>query len=523
MHDSHDIPLEPTLAVDDSVSPPEPPEKVRYMPGNCALLIGPGEVLVKRLEGLKVVGLRPALLCTDLANPGPLPRGLRVLTGHPAAITGWMGAFYAWIDTARGREDLAPLSWHADGHFDWVLDFSGLDRPAAPPQGWYSLRADDYPAFKAALLEIARHLREGYEKPRYFRLEASMCAHRRQGVAGCHACLTVCPAGAIRSDKEAVSIEPYLCQGCGTCALVCPGGAVRHVVPGTAHQIGRLARMLSAWRSAGGGETGLWIVGHASGDVAPGGWLPFRIDEAPSLGAEFWLAALTMGCRRVAIDVAGLPVESRRAIETQLAWCRSLLAGLGYPPALGLAETAGELAGIPSMPELAPTDLTPEDDKRLLLFAALDALVREPAAAPSFELPAGPLGEVRIAADRCTLCAACVRLCPTGALSLPGSTTQLAFTEEKCLQCGLCAEGCPEQAVSLVPRLLVDPAARRAPRVVAEAEPYACTACGKPFATRAQIARSQALMADHPMFQGDNARLMEMCPDCRQRAMIGAL
>jgi hypothetical protein len=35
------------------------------------------------------------------------------------------------------------------------------------------------------------------------------------------------------------------------------------------------------------------------------------------------------------------------------------------------------------------------------------------------------------------------------------------------------------------------------------------------------IARSQALMADHPMFRGENARLMTLCPDCRQRAMAG--
>lgn len=517
MDDTH---LEHALEVAASLATPMP-DKVYYTPGNCALLIGPTALLLKRLEVLKVAGLRAALLCTDLADPDTLPRGLRALAGRPATITGWMGAFHAHLDTALGQVDLAPLSWHADGHFDWVIDFSGLERPAVPPLGWYSLPPDDYPALKMALLEIARRLREGYEKPRYFRLDASLCAHRRQGVAGCQACLAVCPAGAIRSDNGSVSIEPHLCQGCGTCALVCPAGAVRHVVPGTPQQLARLARMLGAWRAAGGGEVGLWIVRQAIPDAYPDGWVPFEIDEPASLGAEFWLAALAMGCRRVAVDVAGLPAESRRVIETHVAWCRTLLVGLGHPPVLGLAGTAEELAGIPALPDLPSADLQVGDDKRSLLLAALDALIPKPAPAVAIELPAGPLGEVHIAADRCTLCAACVRLCPTGALSLPGSKTQLAFTEERCLQCGLCANSCPEQAVSLAPRLLVDPAARRIPRVVAEAEPYTCTACGKPFATQAQVARSQALMSAHPMFQGEKARLMTLCAECRQKAVAG--
>jgi hypothetical protein len=66
-------------------------------------------------------------------------------------------------------------------------------------------------------------------------------------------------------------------------------------------------------------------------------------------------------------------------------------------------------------------------------------------------------------------------------------------------------------------------AARTTPRVVAQAEMFACTGCGTPFATRAMVVRSRTLMAEHPMFQGDNARLMELCPDCRQQAMTGAL
>ncbi|MFN3595366.1 MAG: 4Fe-4S binding protein [Thiobacillaceae bacterium] len=484
-------------------------------------MIGQAEVLLKRLEALRVVGLRPALLCTDLTDPARLPRGLRALTGRPAAITGWMGAFHARIDTPHGQEDLAPLSWHADGHFDWVLDFGNQPRPVVPPPGWYSLPADDYPALKVALLEIARRLRDGYDKPRYFALDTTLCAHRRQGVKGCSACLAVCPAGAIHSDKESVSIEPHLCQGCGTCALVCPTGAVRHVLPGTAWQIGRLARMLSEWRASQACGPGLWIVSHTVQDAPPDGWTPLTVERVASLGPEFWLAALAMGYRRVAIDSRDPWLHDPAILDAQVAWCVALLSALGHPAAIARVETTEALIAIAALQGLPPAHLPDVDDKRTLLLAALDALAQSSPTVAPIPLPRAPLGEVHIAADKCTLCTACIRLCPTNALSLPGNTTQVAFTEERCVQCGLCANGCPERAIRLRPRFLLDPAARRTPRVVAEAEPFACTACGKRFSTKALVARSQALMTDHPMFQGASARLLTLCNDCRQRAIAG--
>lgn len=505
------------------------PDSVRYAPGDCALLVGPAETLLKRLEAVRLAGLHPALLCTDFPDPDSLPRGLRALSGEIADVSGWMGTFRARTQGRDGAVDLAPLSFHEDGHFDWVLDFSASARRLVPPPGYYTLATDDFPALKKALLEIAGRLRGGYEKPRYFNFTESLCAHRRQEIPGCQACLSVCPASAISAEKESIRIEPHLCQGCGTCALVCPSGAVRYAHPGPGFSLTRLQAALSAWRDAGGGPVGVWIATPAQAEDIPEGWLPQIVDEAASLGLEFWLAALVVGANRVAIAAGMLPAETRRALEDQIGVGRAILAGLGWPTALGLADTARELATLsetlPAMPTMHPAALPVGDGKRELLFAAIDALTGGGRTdAVDFALPAAaPMGDVRIAADKCTLCAACVRICPAGALNLPGTTSQLAFTEQQCLQCGLCLNVCPEKAVTLAPRLLVAAGARRAPRVVAEADMFACTGCGTPFASRAMIERSRAIMADHPMFQGDQARLMTLCPDCRQRAMAGVV
>jgi ferredoxin len=504
------------------------PDSVRFKPGDCALLIGPAKTLMQRSEALRIAGLRPAMLCTDPADIDVPLQGVRALPGQLAELSGWMGQFTAKMRTAQGMVDLAPLSVHEDGHFDWVLDFSTTPQaPAAvPPLGYYTLAADDFPALKKTLLEIAGRVHAGFEKPRYFSFDAQKCAHERQGIAGCDACRPVCAAKAISRDagdkSAAIRIEPNLCQGCGSCMLVCPSGAIRYDHPKPSFSLSRLIAMLAAWRAADGGRVGLWIGTEYELAETPAGWLAYAVNEPASLGLEFWLAALVSGCDRVAIAAKQVPDATLHALQQQLALGQSLLAGLGFPAALGLAASVAELAEIPALSAPVVVDLAVGDDKRAVLFAAIDALVDQADAPPvSVTLAAGPLGLVVIAADKCTLCAACVGICPSGALSLPGTITQLAFTEQRCLQCGLCANVCPEKAVTLTPRLLVSSAARQAPRVVAVAEPFACTGCGKQFATQAMIKRSQAMMAGHPMFQGEQARLMTLCPDCRQRAMAG--
>ncbi len=486
---------------------------IHYAPGDCVLLVGPTDLLLKRMETLRIAGLRAALLCSDLPDLGRLPRGRRALPGRLADVSGWMGAFSARMKGGDGPVDLAPLSFHDDGHFDWVLDFSGAPAPGkgVAPLGYYTLPPDDFPALKHALLEIATRLREGFDKPRYFHFDADLCAHRRQGIAGCSACLDACAAGAISVAGETVRIEPHLCQGCGGCAMVCPSGATRHALPGTAIQLVRLRGALS------GNVEGVWI---GDAETAPAGWLPWPVEEAASLGLEFWLTALALGAGRTAISARGIPEPGRAALDSQIELGRALLAGLGLSPALGQAG-----ATLEALPPLAPFTPPVGDDKRTLMFAALDHLAAHAASPPaSIDLStAAPLGEVRIDAALCTLCAACVRICPADALNFPGSLGQLAFIESRCLQCGLCANVCPEKAVTLNPRLLVVRAAREAPRIVAEAEMVACAGCGQPYTNRIMQARAQAMMAGHPLFQGEQARLMGLCPDCRQKAMAGAL
>ena len=131
----HATAIQAARAAADKVPSP-PTDFIRFTPGDCALLIGPAALLLKRLEAVRIAGLRPALLCTGPDDAAGLPQGLRALAGQLAELSGWMGAFRARLHTANGPADLAPLSFHADGHFDWVLDFTAASRPGGGSRRW---------------------------------------------------------------------------------------------------------------------------------------------------------------------------------------------------------------------------------------------------------------------------------------------------------------------------------------------------------------------------------------------------
>jgi ferredoxin len=136
------------------------------------------------------------------------------------------------------------------------------------------------------------------------------------------------------------------------------------------------------------------------------------------------------------------------------------------------------------------------------------------------DLPIGaPLGTVEVDQSKCTLCMACVNLCPAGALA-GENNERLYFREASCVQCGLCVAGCPEKAVRLTPRFLVSQAARDESRLMNQAELARCIGCGTPFISQALLAAIAARIKDHPMFQGEGLKLLQMCNTCRMQTTL---
>jgi ferredoxin len=473
---------------------------------------------------------------------------------------------------AAGAIDFGRAPHETTVDFDTVLDLRAA--PAftqhAPPQGYLHAGTDERRLYDAVL--ALRELVGEFEKPRFFQYKAKLCAHSRNEQIGCTACIDVCSARAIRSDASlkgraavkqrgptpatpvaggqggGIVVDPYLCVGCGACTTVCPSGALAYATPHTVDQGRKLRTMLGAYRQAGGKDAALLVHSQGAGqrivddlgraartdrDVhgVPARVIPLPVWHTASVGLDLWLAAIALGASQVWVLATDEEApEYRAALREQMAVGQAILSGLGYRgehlkllevrDARDLAALDAALQAPAAQGVTKPAALSPQADKRATLDLALEHLAGvAPQTLPeTIALPAAsPFGSLAIDSDKCTLCLSCVGACPEAALADNPEKPQLRFIEKNCVQCGLCVKTCPEDALALEPRLwLADGGkARKAMRVLNEAEPFHCIRCGKPYGTLRAIEAMVAKVGSHAAFQGDAAQRLRMCSECR--------
>ena len=588
--------------------PPDPVATASYRSEGRCLVVGPANV-AERAAALLQDRLDVSVLVSTTGGALAQVHARATHTGQLTRLSGWLGQFKAeWsnrnpidldlctrcnacveacpegaigldyqvnLDACRSHRDCVRVCDAAgaidfqreplvqEESFDLVLDLR--EAPAfsqhQPPQGYFHVppqrQAQDN-AVMDAVLQL-RELVGEFEKPRFFRYQHKLCAHSRNEIVGCRACIDVCSTSAIRSDASrkgkaktelagGVIVEPHLCVGCGACATVCPSGAMSFGYPGPEVQGRSLRTALQAYAHAGGKQAALLLHSEGAGSRAldelgraaraaragsglqglPARVVPLPLWHTASVGIDLWLAAIAFGASQVWVLLTEEEApEYRLALAEQMAVAQAVLSGLGYrgshlrlidagtPAALDAALRAAPAQGVKR-----PAGFNVQADKRNTLDLAIEHLrIEAPAAAAEIALPAAgaPFGTLIVDPNRCTLCLSCVSACPEAALADNPDQPQLRFIEKNCVQCGLCATTCPEAAITLQPRLwLADEGkARAVPRVVAQAEPYRCVRCAKPFGTLRAIENIMSKLAGHAAFQGLAGERLKMCSDCR--------
>ena len=515
----------------------QPVAAVSYRSAGTLLIVGAKAEALAAAEQVKEGG---SLACTVLVpeqgqSGAAGSASTAFIRGTVSSLAGHLGQFRLQLASPAATAALQAATGKTEGHFDLVLDLSRppLLRSEIPPPGYYA--PADAAALQQALQELPTLVGE-FEKPRYFRYDASICAHGRSGITACTRCLDSCPSDAIISIGDSIQVDPKLCQGAGSCATVCPTGAISYGYPQLGDTLQRLRTLLKTYREEGGTEAVLLLHDAEDGrrrleavaQQLPENVIPFEIEELGSAGMDSWLAALAYGASALwLLATPGLPASVMTAIATQMNIARVILEGMGYPAdvlQISGPDTEALLQLLNSrLAVFAPehAEFAALDEKRTVIRLAVDHLYEQaPARRPLVSLPAGsPFGEVEVSAERCTLCMACVSQCPANALSAGDEKPQLKFIEANCVQCGLCCRSCPEDAIAASPRFLYDAVKRNRMRVLKEEEPFCCIRCGKAFATRSVIDRITQKMKGHPMFSGDALARIGMCDDCRVKAI----
>ncbi len=518
--------------------------------GLC-LIYGAADVAIPAAE--KVAGRLGVTVMLPRPEDAPPPAdgGIVVTTGRIASASGWLGAFGVKADgfaeaepAGRGGLRFGETRNGAQTECDLILDLSGAPPlfPAHEKRDGY-LRADprDAVGVAEALLEATGLVGE-FEKPLYVEFDAGLCAHTRSGQVGCDRCLQVCPASAIAPDGDAVRIDPNICAGCGACAAVCPSGAASYAYPALGVQWRRIEALSRAWREAGGGAFRLMLHDGAGAELIeasarfgrglPADVIPLALNQATMAEHAMMLAGLAAGASEVIVHLHPRKLEEADALLGQIQLANALSAGAGLAGARARLVTTDDPDALEAALWVAPpaphgaTPITPLGDRRAVTRQAVRALgegtgaLQEAIALPADLFPAGPpYGAVEVNRDACTLCLACVSVCPSGALLDNPELPQLRFLEDRCLQCGICAKACPEDAIAYQPRYLASTQATT-PQILNEEEPFACVECGKLFGTKSVIERiSEKLAGKHWMFTDDRrTRMIQMCDDCRVRA-----
>jgi len=180
----------------------------------------------------------------------------------------------------------------------------------------------------------------------------------------------------------------------------------------------------------------------------PANVIPIQVNEVTQIGLETLVATFAYGAAGLRFLLKAKPKHSPEGLQRNIAFAETILSGLGFgnglasmietddPDALGQALTEG----VRSTPLKAVSEFLPLGSGRGLLKLALEEL-RNVAPEKSALIPMpprAPVGGLKIDAEGCTLCLACVGACPTGALLDNPERPMLRFSEDLCVQCGLC-------------------------------------------------------------------------------------
>ncbi len=356
-----------------------------------------------------------------------------------------------------------------------------------------------------------------FEKKKYFNYIKELCARNSSISAGCTRCLSVCGADAITLDKDGsyVEINPYLCQGCGDCSGVCPTGAISFEAFDRVYLLQKIKNGLRKKR--------ILLFSEAEFDddmVLPGYIQKINVNPIGVIGLDILFSSFAYGAKELLIHkYKGLIKQSIENLSSHMEVTNEVMSILGFKKKVRWI-TDNEIKTYKTANEdqfYSAAQYDAVKDKRQSLSMALSYLIKTaPVKKGRMVLTRNsPFGIIKIDADKCTMCSACVSLCPTNALEANHLRPEITIIEDDCVQCAVCEIGCPEQAIRLIPSIKAGAMDLHEKIVLVSDEICLCNECGKPFASKKMLDSIVDKISRHPYFSNRSRNLLFLCDECR--------
>ncbi len=410
-----------------------------------------------------------------------------------------------------------------------------IDKDWQGPTYFGIYKADDYEDALGKVPDVVSNLGE-IRKEKYLTLDLDRCASGRSELIGCEYCLP-CPYEAIERQGIKMVFSDVRCQGCGLCASSCPISVPKLREYPRPLLYSRIETLLS-------GDSRPKVILFADQEnveklnavgrkkIRYPAVLPLFVPCLDLVSDAHILSAFERGADGVILW--SCENSHREQIESMVTFAQTTLSAfelgdrvllLNDAQQFDAADFAKEIGDFTE--KLSPSPIRkkkPENidfakPKRDILIELMQTLRTKTGVQPTLivENTPFPFADVLIDVPKCTLCNACVTLCPTNALSK--DETKIYFVYGDCVACSVCKQACPEEAIELRHVLDFSQLVERGSKKLAEAEFIACADCGELFMPKAAFER-MVKIATEGEGTGDLDReqqleLLKYCENCR--------
>jgi len=393
--------------------------------------------------------------------------------------------------------------------------------------------AEDYEDALRKAQDVVLNLGE-IEKDKYLTLDLTRCASGRSEIIGCEFCLP-CPYEAIKREGVKMAFSDVRCQGCGLCASLCPVS-----VPQLREYPGQLlySQIESLLSSDLHSKVLLFacsehveklnVVGRKK--IRYPAVLPLFVPCIDLVSEAHILRAFECGAD--GIILWGCENSHREQMESTVTFAQKTLSAFGLGERVLLmgdvrfvaddfASTVTDFVNTlnPSpIRKKKPVTIDFAKPKRDILLDLMQTFRLKTGVQPTLieENTPFPFADVAINSE-CTLCNACVILCPTNALSK--ADNRINFVYRDCIACGMCEHACPEEAIALKRVLDFSRLVEKEAETLVESEFIACAECGKLFMPKAAFERMRAILkegeGEGEFNVEERLELLRYCEKCR--------